>query len=210
MTTNPSADSGKDILPANKLQGFGKLAHPGEGDITLNVDTQRTVGLAQRLLPFVNHRTSGKTLAAMVLKRFGTVAPGCRTNLGTATAKNTAFRVDEGSEILEVGAETLRGMFQRTDFTRQDTPNPWVSQNPEQPWSQGIVQGNTGIKPPFFPVELPVEVRLRVDEGDRYAHLSQFVGCGKAGRVRADDQDAIKTIFGVPHEVVPFCPAAFF
>jgi hypothetical protein len=163
MSANPSADSGKDVIPPNELQGFGILANSGEGDITLNVDTQRAIGLAQGLLPFVNHRTSGKALTAMVLKRLGAVATGYRTNLGTATAKNTTLRIDEGLKILEVRAETLRRMLQRTDFARYDTANPRVSQNPEQPRSQCIVQGNSGIKPPFFPLELLVEIRLRVN-----------------------------------------------
>jgi len=140
VSAYPAADSGQNIIPPNEVESLLVAAHPGKSHVALDIDSQGTVGLAEGLAAFFNGWFSGQTLAAMIEQRFRTVFQRDRTNIVTTAAKDATVGVDERFSAFEMSTESLWGVLQGADFTRDDDTDPGVSQNPEQSGAQGIIQ----------------------------------------------------------------------
>ena len=169
MGADATADSRQHVLFTDQVQCLLISSLGCQGNISLGIDSQRTICLAEWLLSFVDKGATGERHSRVKGDGAETFTGGYRTGCSALAAKGTFFRVNKGLFLYSPDTESLRCMFDGADSGRQDASDGAVAHDPYQSRSVGIIKAQAGAEPEFVSTQLVVDIRLRLDQGYRYA-----------------------------------------
>ena len=210
MGTDPAADSGQHIIPANQSQRLFVFALSSEGNIALSVDAKRTVFLAKWLFAFVDIRSSWQAGPGEITERLTLFRMVDRAGCRAFAAEGATVRVDEGLFLCDMDTESLLGMLDRADTRRQQGADSVVTHNPDQARSVGIVEGEARWQAIFLGSQLTIKIGFGVDQRYWNSQLAKFVGGSDALRSSTSDQHPIQAFLLSAHGKAPLWPLARF
>ena len=209
MGADPSANARKDILLPDQVQRFRVFSRLGERDIALGVHAERAVGGAKGGASLVYHGPSGKAETTRVTQRLVSIGIGNRAGFVAFSAQDASLGIDKGLLPDQVHAEALLGVLDSVHPGGKDALDGGISQDPNHARTMGVIERHPGIQLPLVVGQFPVQVRVRIHQGDPDSQLAQLVGRRDTGRGCADDHDFLQSFLGAFHMDAPVLAEAF-